>query len=354
MIVPFDFITQNIFKKKVQSMKNTHVLSLLLVASTAAYAMENNQPQLTIAEVMNIHKTLRNDFTNYSIGRLKEYDKSNSIDMNELINVGNIMTRSKDVVQQLLHWDVKNENKDCFIHLATKKSDVALVEWLFMNGDKNCVYVNADQEYPLDICIKQLLPNTIDTGGKSRHIFDLMVPYIATKLSDANYDEFRGLCIKKIVALQFKHKRCKSNFVVDNQLLQSLAPKACLDKQPSFLSKMYQETIDETDGSTLSHVLVEQEDPDALYELAKVDQISWIKNHLGLSSFDVAAARFREAIKDIALVNADDASIKKRGCCLYILMHHARNAEIKNGAQNVQALGQCCDGDKHLLQQVSQ
>ena len=137
--------------------------------------------------------------------------------MNQLLHVGKLMTQSPDVVQQLLHWDIKDEDKNCFIHLATKKSDVTLVEWLFMQGDKNCVYVNEDQEYPLDICIKQLLPNTIDSGAQSRKIFDIMVPHIAKQ--SAEYDDFKMVCLKKIVTLQFKHKRSKSDFVVDNQLL---------------------------------------------------------------------------------------------------------------------------------------
>ncbi|HLW72829.1 MAG TPA: hypothetical protein VKR54_02160 [Candidatus Babeliales bacterium] len=322
-------------------MKSTHVVSLFLVISTAIHAMENNQ----LVDYKAIHQLLRDDYKNYAINRLKEYKKSDSLDMNQLIEVGNIMTKSKDVIQQLLHWDIKDEDKNCFIHIATKKSDVPLVEWLLMQGDKNCVYVNADQEYPLDICIKQLLPTVIDSGTKSRQIFDLMVPHIA-KLSE--YDEFKQLCLKKIIALHLKHKRCNSNFAIDKELLQSLVPKTLLEQQPPILSIIYKETIDETDGSTLSHILVEQENPDELYELAKADQISWLKNNNGLTSFDIAAARFREAIQDIALVGANAESITKRGCCLYILMHYLRNAEIKNGTIDVQNLGHCCT--KHVLQ----
>jgi hypothetical protein len=321
-------------------MKNTHVLSLLLVTSATIHAMENNQ----LVDYRAIHQQLRDDYKNYAINRLKEYKKSDSIDMNQLIEVGNLMTKSKDVTEQLLHWDIKDEDKNCFMHIATKKSDVPLIEWLCVQGDKNCVYVNADQEYPLDICIKQLLPTVIDSGAKSRQIFDLMVPHIA-KLSE--YGEFKQLCLKKIIALQLKHKRCNSNFAIDKELLQLLASQTLLAQQPSVLSIIYKETIDETDGSTLSHILVEQENPDELYELAKADQISWLKNNNGLNSFDIAAARFREAIQDITLVGTNSESITKRGCCLYILMHYLRNAEIKNGAANIQDLGNCCE--KHVL-----
>ena len=330
-------------------MKSTHVLSFLLVTSTVAKAMENNQ----LVNYRAIHQSLRDDYKNYAINRLKEYKKSDSIDMNELIEVGNTMTKSKDVIQQLLHWDIKDEDQNCFMHIATKKSDVPLVEWLFLQGDKNFVYVNADQEYPLDICIKQLLPTVIDSGTKSRQIFNLMVPHIA-KLS--KYDKFKQLCLKKIIALQLKHKRCNSNFAIDKELLQSLVPQALLAQQPSVLSLIYKETIDETDGSTLSHILVEQENPDELYELAKADQISWLKNKNGFNSFDIAAERFREAIQDIALVGANAESITKRGCCLYILMHYLRNAEIKKydskqglfyGDLSVQDFGNCCE--KHVL-----
>ena len=263
-------------------MKSTHVLSFLLVTSTAIHAMENNQ----LIDYRAIHKSLRDDYKNYATNRLKEYKKNDSIDMNELIEVGNIMTKSKDVIQQLLHRDIKDEYEDCFIHIATRKSDMPLVEWLCVQGDKNCVYVNADQEYPLDICIKQLLPTAIDSGTKSRQIFDLMVPHIV-KLSE--YDDFKQLCLKKIITLQLKHKRCKSNFAINEELLQSLVPQALHAQRRSVLSTIYKETIDETDGSTLSHILVEQENPDELYELAKADQISWLKNNNGLNPFDIAA-----------------------------------------------------------------
>ncbi len=326
-------------------MQNKIILSLLLATSTALYAMENNQPPV---DYRAMHQSLRNDYKQYVINQLKAYKTSDSIDMNELITVGNIMTKSKDVVQQLLHWDIKDEDRNCFIHIAVKKSDISLVEWLFMHGDKNCVYINSDQEYPLDLCIKQLLPTAIDSGSKSRQIFDLLVPHIAKQPVD--YDEFKQLCLKKIIGLQLAHRKVNSNFVIDKELLQSLVPQVLLTQQPSVLSVLYKETIDETDGNTLSHILVEQENPDELYELAKADQISWIKNKNGLNAFDIAGTKFRDAIDDIAFVGVNNVaeSISKKGCCLYILMHYLRNLEIKNGAVDVAELNPCCD--KHILQ----
>ncbi len=324
-------------------MKSTFVVSLLLLTITAINAMENNQP----IDYKAIHQLLRSEYKQYVTNRLKEYKKNDSIDMNKLIEVGLIMTKSTDVIEQLLDEDVKDENDNRFIHIATKKADVDLVRWLLRNGDKNCMCVNADQEYSIDLCIKQLLPAVIDTGAKSRQIFDLMIPYVAQFPEE--YDSFKHRCLKKIITLQLKHTRYNNNgFPVNKELLQSLVPQLFLEHQPPMLSLLYKETVDDTDGNALSHILVEQENPDALYELAKTHQISWVKNKNEHNVFDMAAIRFREAIKDIDLVGSNAESITRRGCCLYILMHYLRNEEIKNGATNVEAIGTCCE--KHILQ----
>lgn len=329
-------------------MKNRYMLLLLSVISTVVYAMENK----SVVDYKAVHQQLRGFFKSYAIKQLKKYEEEDTIDMNELIKVGDTVTKSKDVTAQLLHSDIKNEHDNRFIHIAVQKKDLTRVEWLLMKGDKNYVYINAAQEYPIDICIKQLQPkdsndqseqSMIDSSPKSRQIFDLLISHIA-KLSD--YDEFKILCLKKIVALKLKHKRCKSNFLIEKELLQSLVP-GTLDQQLLVLSTIYKETVDDTDGSTLTHILVEQENPDELYELAKDDQISWMKNAKGRTASDIALARFLEAVEKIAVVGADEESMNKRGCCLYILMHCLRNIDKKKGIA-VTPLGNCCD--KHVLQ----
>lgn len=336
-------------------MKNRNVLSLLLVTSTALYAMENNP-----SDYKAVHENLRTMYKNYVTKQLKGYKESGKIDMNELLEAGKTITRSKDVTQQLLHRDIQDENNNSFIHIATEKKDIATVAWLLVQGDKNFTYMNAGQQYPLDICIKQLLPLSADASGeflatdssadschiiKSRQIFDVMVSHI-TRLSES--EGFKKTCLKKIIELQLKHKRCRSNFAMDNELLQSLVSQEPLAQQPSILSSIYKEAVDDTDGSTLSYILVEQENPDELYELAQADQISWIKNKKdGRNSFDLAKEKFFKAIKEIGLAIEDKELIERTGCCLYILMHCLRNEDIKNGAANVPYLGNCCD--KHVL-----
>lgn len=325
-------------------MKNKSIVLFLLLMNTPFHAMENN-PKI---DYKIIHRLLRDDYQRHAINRLIEYNKKDTLDMSQLIEDGTRITGTPDAIEQLLHPNIKDENDNRFIHIAIQKADINLIEWLLNQGDINCIYMNTKQEYPLDICIKQLLPTVIDTGEKARQIFDLLIRYIAA-LSE-EHDSFKYRCLKKIIALQLKHKRHNNtHFPVDEELLQSLVPRIQRTQQPSALSLLYIETTDNIDGNTWSHILVEQENPDALYELALNNQISWGENNNKHTALDIAAMRFREAVQGMGMINANKESFDKRKCCLFILSHYFRNIDIKNGAKNVELIGICCT-DKHLFQ----
>lgn len=321
-------------------MKNRYMLSLLLVISTVVYAMENNLPNYS-----EYHQRLRGMYKNCVITAVKKYAESGTIDMDALIKVGNMVTKAQDVTAQLLHPDIKDEHDNRLIHFATQKKDLALVSWLITeHHDKNYVYVNKDQKYPLDICIEQLQPNVIDSNSNSRQIFDLMLSDIAQLPSD--HDDFKKICLEKIFTLKLNHKRGKKDFVIEEELLQSLAG-GTLEQKSSILALIYQKTVDGTDGNTLTHMLVEQENPDELYELAKAGQLSWLPNKKGLTASDIALKKSLEAIENIALVGSGAESLDQRQCCLFILMHYLRDLDRKKGVA-VTPLGNCCS--KHVFQ----
>jgi hypothetical protein len=244
-------------------MKNKFFLSSLLIMNVTIYTMEDFSSE-ALCKIAS--QALETEYTKYAINKLEEYKKNGHIDMNELVEMGHLITRPNNPTKQLLHQNIKDQNQNHFIHIATEKSDTSTVDWLFKNDDQNFIHMNAHREYPIDVCIKQLSPSAFNSNA--RPIFDLIVRHTA-KLSESKHDDFKQLCLKKIIKLQLDYAKCGQNFIVDEELLQSLIPKTVLAQQPSFLSMMYQEITDE-DGNTLSSIIAKRQ----LENLQK--KINWL------------------------------------------------------------------------------
>lgn len=323
-------------------MENKSVVLFLILMNTSLYAMEQN-PQINYKKA---YQEIKEDFYTVASDQLITYEKKGAINISELIEYNMSITGSIDIIKQLL-LDIKYEYDNHITHIAIKYADVDLIQCLLKHGIINCIHMNTKEEYPLDICIKQLLPTVMDTGERARQIFDFLIPHIATL--PEKYDPFKYRCLKKIIALQLNHKKHNNDFFVDENLLQILVPQQLRTQPTPTLFLLRKEIVDDVDGNTWSHILVEQENADTLYELGLMNQISWRKNKHGHTVFDIATRRFQEAIKSIGVVGADEESFNRRKCCFFVISNCLRNIDIKNGTPNVEPIYLCCK-NKHKFQ----
>jgi hypothetical protein len=90
------------------------------------------------------------------------------------------------------------------------------------------------------------------------------------------------------------------------------------------LSSYYQQTIDKADGSTFTHVFIDQGRCEELFELMKQGRSSFIQNKAGLTPIDLALQKFRHFTQDKTLIDSNDESFIRARCCLSMLINHLK------------------------------
>ena len=345
-----------ILQKKVQSMKNTHVLSIFLAASTAAHAMEKSN-QLALPDYRATHRLLQADYRNYLQDQLEEYKKTDITktpwNMDRLIKVGRCMTRMQDkqLTTYYIYMTKDKQQGNHFMNIAIEKDDLRTIRWITASKAYVFRFLNISQESPLDQSIKKLQPsagnNTIN--ATTRKIFDTTLQFIADELlyAGAGYDKHKEACVKSVLALQLQYAKRGRDFVVDPVILKKLSPAAenpflrSSDKKyyESFLSDHYAQIADEEDGSTFTHVFVSQQDPDALCQLIKQKRVSLAKDRQGLTPIDYAVNLLRQSFTQ----ESDPEQIQKASCCVYLLLNYFKSQDALGELD----FGPCCE--KHAL-----
>lgn len=301
--------------------------------------MENVQPPVAISDWEVVHNGLENHYREYVRKQLIKY-KTDTIDIDEIINVGYKITKRVDVLPLVFDSQVRDEKWNRFIHIAVNKKDVAMVEWLLKNDANHkgmtdeWFYRNKYGSNAFDLCMKHFSPEILsdpNIQSNARQIFDMFIQKITERCSHI----IKRQCLAIIIAKQLKYKKCNINFIFNNALFESLKPD---------FSTMYKNAKD-LDGNTFGHLLVEQENPDELYEWLKQERISFKKNSAGLTPLDLAAQRFNLLIQNIEEINTDTECFKKNSCCLYILLNYLKRKELKK--EDTSDFTQCCD--KHVL-----
>src|SRR5213075_792181 len=100
-------------------------------------------------------------------------------------------------------------------------------------------------------------------------------------------------------------------------------PKENVAQEQLLLSTIYQQ-ISDASGNTFTHVLVEQELSDELFEWIKQERVSFAQNKKELTPLDIALAKFRHFTQNVALIDSDKSSFEKRKCCLFMLLNYCK------------------------------
>ena len=113
---------------------------------------------------------------------------------------------------------------------------------------------------------------------------------------------------------------------------------------PLNLQTLYQQTKDPETGNNYTHLVIEQADADALYELMEKQYISNAENKIGETPLMMALRMFQiftqhqEVEKIITTI---PKVFTQTRCCLFMLLNHVKKY------QGVTTFEQCCD--KHII-----
>jgi hypothetical protein len=309
-------------------------------------AKQNNQPALP--DWKGMYSQLCIDYKNILKNKLEEYKKADiSItpwSMHKLIKIGTTITKQNFLTLKSAIHTIRDEEGNVFLHHAVEKNDESTVSWLSLksNGFYLSLHRNNGQT-PFDLCIKKLLPEIPNDATKTatRKIFDILAKNILSSSKDRY--------LSQIIALQLKHKKYGTEFIVDQNLLQALIPSS---PQKS-LSNYYRDAQEEKDGYTFTHVFATQCKADDLFELVKKDQISFEKDKHNYTALDYALSALHSYIHNETNRAKFPDVCQKASCCVYILLNYAKELAQK-GSQDVPAdisdFGPCCE--KHTLSKV--
>lgn len=351
-------------------MKNIHILSCALLTNIAAHCMDQTsqltptpQPQINLSkdidlfatkndpldnpwtdthlslfsnpwksiDICLIEKSLENDCKAYLTNRLEEYKKVDftSQDMDQIRKTCTCIT-GKPTYCSTVITTIHDEKNNSFIHHAVQKPDLNVATWLLKNKYLSR-YKNSDGKEPIDLCIDMLLPGAAeDNLLTARAILALLIdknshPGLFLNLHRKNY-------LEKLVALQLEHTKHNTGFKLDDTLLPSLV----FDQIT--LPKIYQTIVDK-DKNSYTHILVQKNLADMLYEFIKNNYITFATNNDGQTPLAIAQENFRQHTSPTILSSL--ASFSPTRCCILMLLNYVRK---QNKVTDFQ---QCCE--KHTI-----
>jgi len=344
--------------KKGFAMKSTlYIASLLISIGTSLHAMKENQIIPTALpdykEYTAVWSSLCIDYKKYVASQLETYKTTDTVDMPKLDAMKKIMTNhtANDIVKGI--DDVHDDHKNTFLHIAVEKRDGATVKWLCRRTKLINVlhYVNRDRKTPLDLCVDQLLPeidNTNNIKAQSQSMLADILYGIRFIPNGPFYKPFRNRCQKTLINLHLQYKKnTKNNFLCPTTISQLQSLIRYPDTQ-SCITEYYQEATDTATGNTFTHVLVEQERADELFDWIKQKRLSLVANKTGLTPLDIALAQFRIFTQNFMLIDEDKSSFENRRCCLFILLNHLK---IKDQQSETAHFDYCCDKHNNAVVQ---
>jgi hypothetical protein len=154
--------------------------------------------------------------------------------------------------------------------------------------------------------------------------------------------------LQKLIALQLDYKKLGKELPLKSELFLQLINFHISQEDErelaiALLSKSYQQAADEANGETFTHLLIEQELSDELFEWIKQERVSLAKNKAGKTPVDTALERFRQFTVN-GLTTPKNDSFQKRRCCLFMLLNYCKTKSGQSAKfQN------CCD--QHIVAQ---
>lgn len=277
-----------------------------------------------------ITKTLEKDGITYLENRLEEYKKADF----DPHHMDHIKSRYVHITGKpnnfMCGYEVKDKEKNSFLHIAVQKPDLAIVTWL-MNNQGWTSNSNIQNKNPFDICTEQLLPTANEKNKTVMYdILDILI---------AGYNgyptSYREKLLTKLITLEFEHKKIQKVFEFKESWLQALVTNdkdsldlncgcsACIS-----LSDIYP-TITDADKNTFTHILVQKHCADQLYDFITKGYVSFAPNNANKNSLELAIEVFNDCFEKGALFTSSAR------CCLFMLLNYVKKQ------QNI-AFEQCC------------
>lgn len=291
--------------------KSLLIITLFTLVSTHAYSAE-----LLSIDCNNAQEELVQDYENYLQSQLKFY-QSYHLSFSLLMEKSIAITGAnyKHHIR-----DTQNEDGNTFLHVAVKKQDLFFTNQILSHF--STMHTNNQGKTPFDLILEQLQPNPSSPRNNNQlQILESITDRIAQK----KYLEHNKLdCLKKIIALELSCRAYPDptfSFIPSQELLLKLVPKNETDAQ-SFLSQIYQQTIDKSTGNTFGHVFVQQEDSEALFELVKADRVSHLPNKENLNVLNFALRAFRQFTSNSIHIDTTSEKFQRARCCFFILYNY--------------------------------
>lgn len=355
-------------------MKNVSVLLLILSVCLTTHTMEQNN-QLALPDWKSVHSQLVADYKDILKVKLEEYREADvatwttAEKAKELSTIGAAITNYHVYELESIVGSTIDAHANTFLHYAVARKDAATVERLLFHGynTQNVFAKNSNGETPFDLCIKNLLPSIssdqADQTAASKQIFKTIVRdasslYFYNRIAKKRVSDeaiwyrtdSEGIdCLKKIIDLQLKHARAGSDFSAYSKGLKKFVIRNRASEEEKkageeTLALYYRQACDQN-GYTFTRALIDN--PDALFELAKKNYVSFEKNIFIFAKTRLFRAKFK--YEDGETEALDD--FQKASCVVYILLNHAK-ALAQKGAQKISDediadFGPCCD--KHII-----
>jgi hypothetical protein len=321
---------------------NMQLFSCLFFTVMATRCMEENNPWKKI-DCNAIEQSLNNDYHNYLKNRLEEYKKADFTpqDIAHLASTGIFITGNYYI--GLPHENIKDEHGNNLMKIATQKQDLPIIEFLVKARGAHCISRN-DFDACIATCTKPLHPyhHTIAQQKTAYEIIKTLSYKQGPNASIFTLREksCRENLIKQLILLQIKHKKYGSNFVFEDELITQHLTSGENDQSPILLPDMYQ-TVANKKGNTLSHIIVELQKSDELYELINKNYVSPATNKENQNVLDIALQHFQQFTKTPSLPDQEEEKGRAR-CCLFMLLTY-----IKSKQADALVNYKCCD--KHVI-----
>jgi hypothetical protein len=329
-------------------MKNKVLLLYAIFTNIALHGSEQ-QNQLNYINQINcrkIEQTLSDNYITYARKCLEEYKTANYTpqNMSNIISMGHYITGHSYFPYNC----IRDENGDSFIRIAVNKLDLPMIDWQITKYGCHCI-TQEDFNYCIKQCINQMHPNKTAKNADEKNIaYNILKILIAKQgknsfyICDLKTKQYREHLIKQLVLLQIKHTKYQSMCPIDKELLEEYTTIDDNDQSPILLKDMYQ-NITNKKGNTLSHVTVESQNADELYQLMNKNYVSFAPNKAGKTIVDLALDHFQMFTQDVSNVTTLPEKAKLARCCLFMLLQYIKKTDSK--ALNNEH--KCCD--KHVI-----
>ncbi len=332
-------------------MKRTQLFSCLLFTAITTHCMEDKPQKQELAnpwkaiDCQVIEKSLTDDYHNYLKNRLEEYKKVDFTPENmiHLISTGIFITGDKYI--GLPYNVIRDENNDTFHNIAVKQQNLPVINYCVKGHGFHCI-TRDDFDLCLATCVKHLHPEKTDATEKTT-AYEIIKTLCTKQGPNASIFTLREKScrenlIKQLILLQIKHKKYKSDFVIEDELIAQHLTSGENDQSPIVLTDMYQ-TVANKKGNTLSHIVVELQNPDELHQLITKNYISPAINKTNDTVLDIALWHFQDFTHNISSLDAHKPQADQSRCCLFMLLSYIKSKQ--NGILDKSQ--QCCD--KHPI-----